>query len=262
MYKEIREGIGEEVEAHWTDRAILRKMNQVQRVLWRDMAMLSGDWFLTSSDITPVASIITLPSDCGKVIYVENKATGARLPVKTVREKEIGEVAYFTKEGMEVSTPSYTEEVTVWYLKRLANMHFGTAGANSAASALHLDIKKAPEFKDDYYNDLDVEIWSSAALPKIETTITDYTGSTNIAVITGTATAGDFYGTVPQIPEEGHYLMVLDVLSKCLMKPGSSFDVEYVKLSLLTLREARTEWLEWIETRALKPSYITRRKEE
>lgn len=135
-------------------------------------------------------------------------------------------------------------------------MHFGIAGANSGESALHLDITHAPKFENDYYNDLEVEVWSSASLPEIETTISKYVGSTNIATIVGTGSTGDLYGTIPQIPEEGHYLIVLDVINKCLLKPGSDFDLDYVKLSYSSLKLARIEWLEWIEMRGSKHSYI------
>jgi len=135
-------------------------------------------------------------------------------------------------------------------------LHFGTAGASSGATKLHLDVLKNPKFQDDYYNGLDVEVWSSASLPTIEDTITDYVASTNVATITGTAADGEFYGTIPQIPEEGHYLIVLEVINKCLLKPGSSFDLEYLKLSYAALKAARTEWLEWVEMRGSMASFI------
>lgn len=266
IYKEIREGVGELVEAHWTDLAILRKMNQAQRTLWQDLLKTSGDWFLTSVDITPVASVVTLPAKCGRVVYMENKETGAEIPlIGTVRERRLtrgfgaaeGLVsAYFVKDALEINVDGFTDTVTLWYQERLINMHFGIAGSNSGESALHLDITHAPKFEDDYYNGLGVEVWSSASLPKIETTISDYAGATNIAVITGTGSTGDLYGTIPQVPEEGHYLIVLDVINKCLLKPGSDFDLDYVKLSYSSLKLARIEWLEWIEMRGSKHSYI------
>lgn len=268
IFKEIREGIGEESETHWSDRAILRKMNQAQKTLWQDLLKTNGDWFLTSEDLTPVDSVITLPALCGRAVYMEDKSDGVEIPlIGTVRERRLTRgtgtnpyegltSAYFAKDSLVVNADDFTDEVTLWYQERLLDMHFGTAGASSAASALHLDITHAPKFEDDYYNDLKVEVWSSASLPKIETTISDYAGATNIATIVGTAANGDFYGTIPQVPEEGHYLIVLDVVNKCLMKPGSNFDLEYLKISFSALRAARIEWLEWIEMRGSKHSYI------
>lgn len=268
IYKEIREGIGEDVEAHWTDLAILRKMNQAQRVLWQDLLKTSGDWFLTSADITPVNSVVTLPAKCGRAVYMEGKGSGIEIPlIGTVRERRLtrgmgagsyeGSVsAYFVKDALEINVDGFTDTVTLWYQERLINMHFGIAGANSGASALHLDVTHAPKFEDDYYNGLEVEVWSSASLPEIETTISAYAGATNIATIVGEASSTDLYGTIPQIPEEGHYLIVLDVINKCLLKPGSDFDLDYVKLSYSSLKMARVEWLEWIEMRGSKHSYI------
>jgi len=268
IFKEIREGIGEETAAHWTDRAILRKMSQAQKKLWQDLAKTSGDWFLKSADITPVASIVTFPSDVGRAIYMEHKADEVEIPlIGSVRNRRMTRGSgtnpyegltsgYFVKEGIEINVDSFTDEVTLWYLERLVDMSFGTAGANSGANALHLDILKAPKYQDDYYNGLGVEIWNSASLPTIEDTISDYTASSNIAVITGTAESGQFYGTIPQIPEEGHYLIVLEVISKCLLKPGSNLDIEYLRGNMQELRLARAEWLEWIDMRGSKHSYI------
>ena len=244
IFSEIREGLNEASASHWSDLAILRKMNQSQRERWQEMILSGGDWFLTSVDITPVDSLVTFPDACARAVYMENTNTGSAIPLTgSVRERRltrgIGAItygdspsAYFVKEGLEINVSGYTEQVTLWYLERLVDMAFGTAGTGSGASKLHLDILKAPKYQDDYYNDLDVEVWSSASLPIIETTITDYAASTNIGVVTGTVTSGDLYGTIPQIPEEGHYLIVLDVLAKCLIKPGSAFDVEYFKAAL------------------------------
>lgn len=268
IFKEIREGIGETTESHWSDRAILRKMNQAQKVLWQDLLKTNGDWLLTSVDLTPVASVVTLPALCGRVVYMEDKANEVEIPIiGSVRNRRLTRglgtnpyegltSAYFIKDALEINVDSFTDEVTLWYQERLVDMSFGTAGANSGASALHLDITHAPKFEDDYYNDLKVEVWTSASLPDIVTTISDYIASTNIATIVGTPTSGDFYGTVPQIPEEGHYLIVLDVINKCLMKPGSNFDLDYLKISFSALKAARVEWLEWIEMRGSKHSYI------
>lgn len=261
IYKEVRDGIGEEVASHWGDRTILSKMNQAQKVLWRDLVMSAGDWFLVSEDITPVGSVVVLPDDCGKVAYLEITGTRVKIPIMGVREKEIGQIAYFTKEGLKISTEDFSSQVTLWYVKRLANMHFGTAGEGSGTNAIGFDKTKAPEFKTDYYLDLDIEVWDMDFLPKIESTISGYLGSSNVATIVGEVTAGDLYGTVPSLPEEGHYLIALDVINKCLMKPGSNFDMEYVKLSFASLKMARADWLDWIDMRSVQRTYISRGEE-
>ncbi len=268
IYKEIREGIGEESAAHWGDRGLLRKMIQAQNVLWQDLLKTNGDWFLTSEDIVPVASVITLPSLCGKPVYLEDKANGTEIPIQgTVRNRRLtrGDAsgyyegllsAYFAKDSLVVNADDFTDPVTLWYYERFIDMSFGTAGVSSGVNALQLDITHAPRFEDDYYNGLGVEVWSADSLPSIVTTISDYAKATNVATIAGTAASGNFYGTTLQIPEEGHYLIVLDVISKCLMKPGSNFDLEYVRMAFTALKAARKDWLEWIELRKSGHSYI------
>ncbi len=268
IYKEIRDGIGEVKAAHWTDRSLLRKMNQAQKVLWQDLAKSPGDWFLTSTDLTPASSVVTFPSDCARAVYMEDKSSGTEIPLNiSVRERRLsrgqgtdpyeGAVGgYFTQVGIEINEDSYTDQVTLWYLKRIQDMHFGTAGASSAASALHFDAAKSPKYEDDYYNSLLVEVWDSDSVPTIQTTITDYAASTNIAVVTGTPASGDFYGTIPSIPEEGHYLIALDVIRRCLTKPASDFDPKSVQGAFALWKEQRNEWLEWIAMRGSKRSYI------
>jgi len=127
IFKEIREGLNENSEAHWTDRGLLRKMNQAQRGLWQELVKSPGDWFLTSTDITPVDSLVTFPSDCGRAVYMESKADGIEIPIQgTVRNRRLTRgsgtnpyegltSAYFVKEGVEVNADSFTDEVTLWY---------------------------------------------------------------------------------------------------------------------------------------------------
>lgn len=276
IFREIRDGIGEETAAHWSDLSILRKMNQAQKILWQDMLKTTGDWFLTSIDVVPDAeSTIVFDRNLGRVVYMEIKGSRSEIPIiGTVREKrlsqgvsltpsDLGLSAYFVGSGLKVNLPNFTDTVTLWFQERLLDMHFGVAGPNSAISQIHLDMNLAPNFATNYYKDLGIEVWTFTGLPKIESKVLTYDSATNIATFDGTEVAnpGDFYGTVPQLPEEGHHIIGLDVMNKCLLKPGSSFDIEYVKLSYATLREARNNWLEWIAMRASKHSYIKRREE-
>lgn len=273
IFKEIREGIGEETSAHWSDLSIMRKMNQAQKILWQDLLNTTGDWFLVSNDIVPSASLITFPAQLGRVVYLEVKGSKNEIPiVGTVREKRMaqgvgltvsdpGLSAYFVAGGLMINIPGFAEEVTLWFQERLLDMHFGIAGTLSTTNKLEFDKTLAPNFNVDYYKNLDVEVWDFNSLPKIETTITAYEPATNLATITGVPAAGDFYGTVPQLPQEGHHIIALDVINKCLLKPGSGIDIEYVKLSYASLREARKEWLDWIALRGSKHSYIKQREQ-
>ena len=268
QFLEIRENIGEASAAHWTDVGILTKMNQMQRGLWQQLQEVPGDWSGTSTLLTPSASVITLPDDCGKPIYLEEESSGREIPIAgTVRERRLtrsigaslstGVVeAYPMGNTLEVNMDSYGEQVRLWYVKRLRNLAFGAAAATSGAQALKFNTAMRPHYEDDYYNSVEVEIQSSSNVPKIVDTITDYTASTAVAVITGTAASGDLYGTVSQLPEEAHYLVVMKATVLCLAKPGSDFDPQYLQFYQRELRKMEREWEEWIAQRILDSRHV------
>lgn len=259
MYKEIRGNIGEAAAAHWTDRGILRKMNVAQRSLWMQLVNEpDGDWFLASVAVTPVASVITLPDDCAKPVHLEQTNDGAVIPIRgTVRERALSRgdgyvpswgfsEAYLSSNTLVVNTASFTDACTLWYQQRIRDMHFGTAGASSAATLLHMDTSMGLHYEDDYYNLRAVEIQTSGLVPDIVDTITDFAASTALATITGTPTSGDFYGTVSQLPEEAMDLLVMMVTTRCLSKPGSDVDPSYINYFRAERKEAKETWDDWI----------------
>ena len=90
QFLEIRENIGEASAAHWTDVGILTKMNQSQRRLWQQLQEVPGDWSGASALLTPSNSVVTLPNDCGKPIYMEEASSGREIPISiTVRERRL-----------------------------------------------------------------------------------------------------------------------------------------------------------------------------
>lgn len=262
MSLEIREQIGEAAEAHWTDAGILRKLNLHYRNLWMELAMQGGDWLGASTSLTAVASVLTLPSDCGKPIYVED-SNGYKIPiVGTVREKRLtdpaglslevrGTVCYPLGNTLVINDAANTGTYTVWYIKRYQDMHFGVAGASSGAAALHFESTNVPRMSNDYYNDLGVR-WYVASTGAIvtEDTITDYVGSTMVATVTGTPTATTHaYGTVSELPLEGDLYLIQLVVLNCLAKPSSAIDPKYYQYAREQMKIARANWKLWISSR-------------
>jgi len=258
MYKEIRENIGEEAAAHWTDRGILRKMNAAQRSLWMGLVNEpDGDWFLASVSVTPASSVITLPDDCAKPVYLE--VTGSNQPISlqvTVREKVLTRTpylgtyeAYLVSNTLEINMNDFGEVCTLWYQQRIRDMHFGEAASTSGATSLKMDTSMGLHFEDDYYNGLFVEIQTTGLVPDMVDTITDYVASSGAAVITGTPTAGDYYGTISELPEEAMELLILMVTTKCLSKPGSDVDPSYLNYFRAERKEARETWEDWTARR-------------
>jgi len=270
QFLEIRERIGEATAVHWTDLGILRKMNSVQRTLFMRVSEESGDWFMSSTGLTPVASVVTLPSDCAKPIYMEETANpGREVPIRgTVRERGLtrlagtslydGAVEAYPSGGtLEVNMDSYTEPVTLWYLKRLVDMAFGTAAAGTTGTRLDLQLTMGPRYEDDYYNDVTVELQDSTGIPKLITTVSDYAASGAVVTLADTgAVAAYLYGTVSQLPEECHELLIQEVTVGCLMKPGSIIDPAWINYNRALLKELRADWTDWLGQRVLNSRHV------
>jgi hypothetical protein len=220
-----------------------------------------GDWLLTSTTLTPVASVITLPSDCAKPVYLEETSSGREIPIEnTVRERRVtrsssvslygGYInAYMVGNTIEVNQDSYTEGVTLWYERKLVDLSAGTI-ETGASTSLKFDADNEPSGVDDYYNGVTVECMDATTkVIEISTPITDYAGTTYTATLVGTPVTSDFYGTVPQIPSEGHALIVLKATLMCIAKPSSSLDPKVFDNFEKIVRRAEKRFDEWVSTR-------------
>jgi len=261
MLSDLRDNVGEGTESHWDDAELMRKLNAANLEIGFLVSQTTGDWLMKSADLTPVASVITLPSDCAKPVYMEEKSTGREIPFEgTVRERRVDRVsptsiygnqvcAYMVGDTIEVNQDSYTEEVTLWYERRLIDLSAGTIGTG-AASSLQFDAENEPNGSDDYYNGVTVECMDATTkVVEIVSTISDYTGSTYTATVVGTPVSSDFYGTVPQIPREGHALIVLKATLAVIAKPSSAFDPKVFDNFEKIVRRSEKAFEDWIATR-------------
>jgi len=272
MFMEVRQNIGEESASHWTDREILMKLNGTQKRLWSKLGQVPGDWLVDSVSVTALASVITLPSDCAKPIYLED-SSGYEIPISdTVREKRLtdptglslespGLIAYPLGNTLVINTTGDSSTYTLWYIARYRDLALGVAGANSGANALHLEAGMMPRIEDDYYNDAKVRTYTTGTYaPELEDTITDYVGSTLIATVSGTPAETDLYGTVSQLPEESYMVMVWQTTVDCLAKPSAAIDPKYFRYANAILKEHMIDWEYWISSR-VPGSHKVRRTE-
>jgi hypothetical protein len=261
MLNQVRNDVGELTEVHWSDLALLRKLNFETLKLWMQLGLQAGDILLKSATVTFASSEVALPSDCDKPIYLEN-GDGYAVPISlTVREKNLFATApylsynlnysaYLQGETLKLNQAGISGNWTLWYYGAYKDMAYGTGGASCGASALHFDAAKQPSIVDDYYNTLTVNTYnSSTGARKLTSTISDYTGSTLVAVVTGTPAAGDIYGTENQLPIQGHWLVVQRVILSCLSKPSAAIDPKYFEYTMVALKDYEATWNRWIETR-------------
>ena len=262
LLQDVRDNLHESSEVHWDDAEILRKMNQVQMEMAMHLMMIPGGWLLKSGSVTPVASVITLPSDCAKPVYLEVTADNIPLRIQTnVNDRSFSRLAvnqsgnvyeaYMLRNSIEVNMSGFTDPCTLWYHERVPDLHAGTAATGTGASALTFDKDNEPRFADDYYNNVTVEIIDqTSGIVDISSNISDYAGGTVTATITGTGAAGDFYGTISKLPDECQMVLVLKATLRLLSKPSAAVDDKYFERFTKMEHESWLTMKQWFATRA------------
>lgn len=273
MLEMLRDNVFEATEAMHTDEHLLMRLNQGQGRVALRVSMCRGDWLVASADLTPVASVITLPSDCSKPIYLEEKSSGTPLTwldggvahrrvsravgtsIDTAGTREV----YPLMSTIEVNQDSYSTEVTLWYQIRVPDLHTGDCGASSGASALEFAQDKNLVFLVDYYNNSVIEMLDSGgAFVALRSTISDFAISATeaLATITGTGVSGQVYGTISRLPEETHPLIILEATVSALLKVSANVDKQELDRFRSERNQERKVVDEWLESRIVGPSGV------
>lgn len=264
MVDVLRDNVNEASEAHWSDELLLTRLNAGQRKVAKKVSMSRGNWLVTSEDVTPSASVITLPSDCSKPIYLEEKSSGRPVvwldggvsyrrvsrQVGTSIDTAGSREAYTLMSTIVVNQASFTTECTLWYQIRVPDLHQGTS-AGGASTSLTFASDKNRIYLDDYYNGATLEMYdASGSYVALRSAISDYTAA-GVATITGTGVASRTYGTIPRLPEETHDLIVLEATVNALMKVSSNIDPTMLD-RFRTERNAEAKLVdEWLESRVV-----------
>lgn len=272
MLELFRDNIGEATAAHWSDKLLLRRLNVEQLEVGRLVIDSPGDWLLKkSASITPVASVITLPSDCLRPAYIEEVASGRQIPIRgTIRERRMGRQpgtslsvglieAYFYGAFLEVNMENYGQAVYVWYQPRIVDLHAGKCGPSTDETHVHFESEHWPNGTDDYYKDVVVEVRdSSSHVLNVGQAITTYVGATFLATVGTVAVtpeSGDFYGTVSVLPKELLGWVVLRATVKALARPSSTFEKELFSFWRAELKVAKEEAEQFLATRLSGSTY-------
>lgn len=267
MTLEIRDNVGEDTAALWGDGDILRKLNISHRMRATELMQAPGDWLLKkSSSLTPSSSVVTLPGDCVKPVYMEVVSSGDPIAIDTtVRDRRLTRLAgstlncglvdaYLVGNTIEVNEDNFTDPVYLWYQRRIIDLHAGTAAGGGAASLTLENLEANPS--DDYYNDATVEVVSgTGATSPVSDTISDYTGSSRVCVVSGTYGSDSVYGTVSDLPEEALPFVMLDATLKLMAKPGAASDPKYFEYYFALWKLAKKDWLDHISSRMHGSNY-------
>jgi hypothetical protein len=261
MLLEVRNNINESLTnaSHWSNLEILNKLNIAQRNLAQILATSSGDWLVSSKTVSISNGSAALDLNIAKPLYVEHATEGYEIPIKNVRDRQLtrqpslsvfaGGIpdCYFLQGYIHINKSDFSDDVVVYYENRVPDLLVGQAGSGSGASALVLDSTFYPKPIDDYYNYVVVEIHNSGGI--IRSSISDYTASTLTAVITGTPTENDWYGSETLLPYEAEAVMVLKATVMALSKPSSAIDPKYYEMFKDEYAELYSTFTQWIADR-------------
>lgn len=259
MFEQLRANIGEVTAGHWTDTELLRALDIAHKKVGFLVQSENEDWLLKkSSALTPSSSIVTLPSDCAKPVYMEQVSNGEEIPLQgTVRERRLSRQntdrltygwtsAYMVGDTIEINSEDFSNQVYVWYVQRLLDLAAGTPAAGGAQSLTLADGGHSPT--DDYYNGLAIKIKESGG-GWAEDTISDYDGGTRVCTVTGTYTGATAYGTTSPLPVEAHGLVVIEATLMAMAKPGSRFRQDAFQYWSSERRELKRELEGWLSSR-------------
>jgi len=262
----LRDNVNEATASHWTDVNLMRRLNNAQAKTALHVAQTPGQWLLKSASVTPVASVITLPADCAKPIYLEETVSGAAVEwLSSVSHRRVSRSvgttldagyleAYPLRLTMEVNRSAYTTACTLWYQIRVPDLATGTAAAGGALSLTLPDDRVSVRVAD-YYNSVTFEVISGTGTAIVDT-ITDYTAA-RVCTVSGTYDATTVFGTISMLPPETHNLMVLEATVSALHKPSAQLDKETRNNYVSELRELRKEVYAWLETRIPERRFVT-----
>ena len=257
----LRDNVGEGTASHWSDLNLLRRLNQAYYETARLISMSSGQWLVKSATVTPSSSVITLPDDCSKPVYLED-ANGS--PVRwltSVGQRRVSRSfgsgydsssareAYPLMDTIELNESGYSSACTLWYQQRVVDLQTGTASAGDDLSLTFQASMRARQVAD-YYNGTTIEVISGTG-PGIYT-IDDYTSASVCTLSASSFDTDSVYGTVPVTPQETNDVIILRATLLAMSKPSSNMDEKVFQMFSNDFRDAKKDLKEWIENRVIE----------
>lgn len=268
LLQDVRDLLGEATASHWGDRLILRAINRAQKRIYMKMSMTLGDWFVTrSSALTPVAGVITPPSNYLKPVFIEEVSSGREVKINlSVRDKartmdDYGgyhyvPMAFLDDDTIIVNNTSYTTPVYLWYEKRCKDLITGTAGAGSTATSMYLEDDLGHVKEASYYTDESFVIVDGTSVGS-SGTIQDYAWGTRLVSLSaGSVDETSVYATVSILPNEAEDYLVAQAAFSCLTKAAGVVKEEFIRTLRTDLKDAKEAFFDWAHTRIKNSQYI------
>lgn len=219
LIHDVRIGVNEYSAALWagTDTSgkfsnayIVEKLNAAQaRIYALLMRTPARDQFYTEVSLTGVASVYTLPWDFGRLLQFEDEDGRKVFPSSAKFTPLSGETGsdrlyYRVGQTLKLNKTGITETYTLKYFKKPRKITYGQAAATSGLTSLIMAATDLTTLRNDYYNNFTIDNYTQG----LSTTISDFVASTRVATTAAITWAeNDYYGTVPDMPEEMHFLI-------------------------------------------------------
>ena len=176
---------------------IVRKINQGQKFIYNMLLPRFPDLFLTSTILTGVSGVYTLPSNLYKLSHVDT-GKGFKVYNINVKTKHLETITgsnylYYRQNNTVVRDSGNCDPLTVYYYKTMTEL---TQGVSSAGTTNAITLASTAKPIADYYKNIIIENitdgWADI--------ITAYS-SGRVATITQTGSAAKYYGTVSELPD-------------------------------------------------------------
>ena len=184
---------------------IMDGIDAAQRYLYSVLFLRMPEIFEEEVALTGVSSVYTLPSTFGKLRYFKDSDGRQIFPIGASQRKltaDTGSDRLYYRKGntLVLDKPSLTDVCTLIYYRKPREIHQGKSAAGGALSVTLASTSKAIA---DYYNGLTIENITDSTVD----VITDYTAA-RVATVSNTWAADKYYGTVSDIPEMFHFLII------------------------------------------------------
>ncbi|MCK5612251.1 hypothetical protein KAR91_60830 [Candidatus Pacearchaeota archaeon] len=196
---------GTDTTGAYSNAQIMDGINEAQRFLYNTLMTRIPYEFEEEISLTGVASVYTLPANFGRLRFFKDVRGYQIHPIKTdqrrVADGSGSKQLYYRKGNTLVrDRAGIVENCTLIYYRKPRDIEQGKATGGGAASITFATSAKKIT---DYYNGLIIENITKDWID----TITDYTTG-RVATIAETAATDDYYGTVSDIPEPFHFLII------------------------------------------------------
>lgn len=209
---------------------LIDEINKAQYYVYSILFNQIPELFLTSASITFSSSVATLPTDLFKIKEVSNSDNFPLYPMEVNQRHSgnyVGDIYSYYRYGntLRIDRDDVSDTGTIWYYKRLRELH---TGASSAGSALSITLASTAKGITDYYNGMTIENITDNWVD----TISDYTSARVCTLAAQTGAASKYYGIVSELPEIFHNIIEERAIIQVKQHPKAPFKITPLDLQL------------------------------